>query len=438
MLSQIKILTQRKFVRNVLVVATGTAGAQIISMAFMTVFTRMYGPEAFGLLGMFMAIIGVLTPMAALTYPLAIVLPKSDEDAKAIVRLSIGIAALMSSLVMFIVLIWGPYLAIYFNAVGITRFLWLIPIAMLFAALHQVVEQLLIRSQQFNVTARVAIVQTLLVNLIKLGAGLLHPVGGVLIIIQSFTQGLSALLLFIGSKGNKLWVWTELNRKKTPVVKVARQYLDFALFRAPEVTINAASQGLPVLMLAAFFGPASAGFYTIALTIMGIPAGLIGKSVGDVFYPRISEAANNGEKLYPLIKKATLLMAAAGFLPFAVVIAFGPWLFTLVFGVEWSVAGNYARWLAVWSFFGLANIPSVKVIPIINAQMFHLTWSITTIFLRLSGLALSYYVFKSDILAVIVFSLIGASVNVYLIIVVFNKCRKFDEFSNCTIAGKVR
>jgi O-antigen/teichoic acid export membrane protein len=65
-------------VRNVTIVASGTAGAQVITMAFAPLITRLYGPEAFGLLGTFVAILGIVTPLAALTYPIAIVLPKSD------------------------------------------------------------------------------------------------------------------------------------------------------------------------------------------------------------------------------------------------------------------------------------------------------------------------------------------------------------------------
>jgi len=44
-----------KFVRNVAIVATGTAGAQAITMAFSPINTRLYGPEAFGILGTFTA-----------------------------------------------------------------------------------------------------------------------------------------------------------------------------------------------------------------------------------------------------------------------------------------------------------------------------------------------------------------------------------------------
>jgi O-antigen/teichoic acid export membrane protein len=160
---------------------------------------------------------------------------------------------------------------------------------------------------------------------------------------------------------------------------------------------------------------------------MGIPAGLIGKSVGDVFYPRITEAANNGERLYPLVKKATLLMVVVGLLPFAVVVALGPSLFSFVFGADWVVAGEYARWLAIWMFFGFANNPCVKVIPIINAQAFQLFYTINTIVFRFGALAFAYYVFETDVSSVIAFSVVGALVNIALIVIILKKCKKFDR-----------
>src|SRR5690606_8930446 len=138
--------------------------------------------------------------------------------------------------------------------------------------------------------------------------------------------------------------------------------------RAPQILINAISQSMPILLLASFFGPASAGFYSIGRTVLGMPTQLIGKSVGDVFYPRIAEAANNGENITRLLTKATLALAAVGILPFGIVMIFGPWLFEFVFGGEWKIAGEYARWLALWSFFAFVNRPSVKSIPVLNLQ----------------------------------------------------------------------
>ena len=86
-------------------VATGNAGAQTIAVAFAPIITRLYGPEAFGMLGMFVAMVGLLTPVAALAYPMAIVLPKEDSEAKGIAQVSVYTTLGVSALVALMLLI---------------------------------------------------------------------------------------------------------------------------------------------------------------------------------------------------------------------------------------------------------------------------------------------------------------------------------------------
>lgn len=349
-------------------------------MAFAPVITRLYGPEAFGLLGTFMAILMVLTPMAALTYPIAIVLPKHDADAKGLARLSMLLAVATSSLALILILTWGDWFAGQFGAEAISQYLWLIPFAMLFSALHQVVEQWLIRHRQFRITARVAVLQSMLLNSAKAGAGLLLPLAGVLIILQTLTSGLHTLLLWLGGRSTS----SEDSEAPKPISikQLAFKHRDFPFYRAPQVTINALAEGMPVLILAALFGPIAAGYYTLSKSVMSMPVGLLGKSVSDVFYPRITEAINKKEQAASLLIRATLLLAVAGVVPFFMVFAFGPYLFSLIFGMEWGEAGEFARWLAIWLFVSLIARPAISAIPALGMQKMFLFFEVLALPVR--------------------------------------------------------
>ncbi len=127
-----------RFVRNVAVVASGTAGAQAIVIAFSPIITRLYGPEAFGILGTFMAIVAVITPLAALSYPVAIVLPKKDSDARGIARLSAYIALGVSALTALVLLAAGDRIVKLLQVQEVSSFIWLLPVVILFAALLQI------------------------------------------------------------------------------------------------------------------------------------------------------------------------------------------------------------------------------------------------------------------------------------------------------------
>lgn len=417
MFLKIKNLSQSKFIRSVIILATGTAGAQALTMVFSPIITRMYGPEAFGLLGTFTATLGIVTPIAALAYPIAIVLPKSDDDAKGIARLSFRIALFMALSLSVILLFSGDQIAALLGMQAIAGFMLFIPLTMFFSALQQIMQQWLIRKKQFKVTARIGVSQSLILNSSKVGIGWFWPIGSVLIILATLASAVYAIQLWFGAKK-----WADedgridkSSESKVDLKALAYRYRDFPYYRAPQVFINAISHSLPILMLASFFGPASAGFYTLGRTVLGLPSMLIGKAVSDVFYPTITEAANRNENLYRPIFKATLVLAGVGIVPYGVFFIFGPSLFSFVFGEEWIVAGEYARWLSAWSYFGFINRPSVAAIAVLNMQGFFLVYEIVSLMLRAVSLYIGFAVLNNDVQAVILFSISGVILNLALI-----------------------
>ncbi|MFB9974599.1 oligosaccharide flippase family protein [Allobacillus sp. SKP2-8] len=408
---------KKPFVRNVFIMATSTAAAQAVTLALSPIITRLYGPEAFGLLGTFTAIAAIISPIAALTYPIAIVLPKSENDAKGLVRLSLYITSAIALLVAIILILLNRPIVRLFKLEDIALFLYLIPLVILFSGLIQVTEQWLIRTKQFKITARVTFLQSVILNGSKIGIGLLYPAAMVLITLTVLGQLLKAIMMNLWSNS---FIYTkkkiEENGHQISIRYLSKKYIDFPLYRSPQVLLNAVSQGLPILMLTTLFGPASAGFYSLGKTVLSAPSQLIGKSVGDVFYPRISEAAKRGENITRLLIKATLLLAVVGFIPFGIIVVFGPQIFSFVFGADWIIAGEYARWMALWIFVSFMNRPAVSVIQVIGLQGKFLLYEIVSTVLRFGSLYFGFSIFKSDIAAVTIFSLVSVLLNLFLII----------------------
>ena len=214
------------------------------------------------------------------------------------------------------------------------------------------------------------------------------------------------------------------NKEYLEIKQLAKKYIDFPLYRAPEVFIYSVSQNIPVLLLSSLFGPASAGFYNIGRTVLGLPSNLIGQAIGDVFYSRVSEAANNNEDLNYIIKKATITLFLIGLLPFGLVILFGPFLFEVVFGKEWFTAGEYARWIALSSYAVFINKPSVRALPVLRAQRFQLVFTILILIGQVISLSIGFFVFKNDIIALALFGTTGALFNIILVLITLNKSKK--------------
>lgn len=421
LISSVKYLAQSKFARNVAIVATGTAGAQAITLGFSPIITRLYGPDAFGVLGVFVAILGVLAPLAALSYPISIVLPKREDEAITLAKLSLKIAIFMSLLTGCVLALFKQPLINSFNLQAVEPFIFLLPLAMLFSAMMAIMTQWVIRKKMFRLKAKVAVLQSLWLNLAQVAMGMLAPVSLVLVALTTLASIMHAFMLWIGARrrpGGSLSASGngQAEGYMGAEKRLAWQHRDFAYYRTPQIVLNAASQSMPVIMLASFFGPATAGFYALGKMVLGAPTTLIGQSVASVFYPRINEAVHNGEDAFKLLVKATSYLAVLGILPFGIIIILGPWLFTFVFGEEWRTAGVYAQWLAIWSYFGFINRPSVGAIPVFSLQGLFLIYEVVSIVFRAASLVWAFYYFNSALAAVAAFSVVSVVLNVFLIV----------------------
>lgn len=387
-------------------------------MAFAPLITRLYGPEAFGLQSLFLAIVSLLATVAALSYPIAIVLPRSDADARGLVRLSLWVGLIMTALATLVLLMGGEPLLRLLNATAIGDFIYLVPVAMFSAVLTSAQAQWLIRRQAYSLTARFSALNSLLTNAVKTGAGFILPTAGVLIVTNTLAGLLGTLLLHFGwrrSRENTAQIMPATPELAADLRDLAKQHADFPLLRTPQVLINAFSQSLPVLLLAGYSGAAAAGQYALAVAVLAVPVGLLGGAVMSVFYPRVTRAVQDGENVRRLIVRSTAAMAAVGVLPFLVLVLAGPFLFMLVFGDQWHKAGVYAQWLAPWLFLQYLNRPAVAAVPALGLQRGLLAYELFSTGSKVLALWAGFHLFDSDIVAVALFSISGVIAYLWLI-----------------------
>ena len=417
-------LIKNPFIKNVTTVASGTVFAQFISIIFAPLITRLYGPEVFGILGVFTASSAIVITVGSLTYQIAIVLPKKDDDAKAIAALSLIIAALLSSVLALILFLFRKPIISLLHLEAISSFVLVIPVFIFFSACNKIAEQWIIRTGQFKKKARVAIAQALVINSTKSGIGLWYPAAVVLVSLTTLGTLLHALMLswtrsIKKQTFNKLKSapWLTILRMK----QVARRYKDFPLYRAPQALLGATTKQLPLIIIASFFGPVYAGFYTLGQRVIKSPSGLISDSVGKVFYPWISKAFNEGKNIKPILIKATLVLSGIGIIPLVIVIIFGPTLFGFIFGNEWVDAGIYARWLSVWIYFDFIRVPTIHTIPVIGIQGFYLFYSTISSIIRLSSFILVAKITHDEILSLAIFCIVSSIFKFILIAIVIKK-----------------
>lgn len=400
-------LSSSNFVRNVAVVGGGIAAAQAITLTFTPFITRLYGPEAFGISAAFAAIVSIITPVATLGYSNAVVMPNTDEDAAAVARLSILCALLLVPMSLVIIHVTLPWLAGWTGLEKEPQLLYLLPLSLLLTAFLSVANQGAIREGLFSAKARAYVESKLFTNIGKLAGGVIAPSGLLLIVLALAEQFLN-----LSMQLRRVQRSATLSPSKwfglCGVLVAAKKYKDFALFRMPQGVIRAISMGLPVIALTALFGAASAGQYSLTVLLLGAPVMLLGESVREVFYPKITRAIinKNGDETQLIIKSAAALILL-GIMPFGFIWVFGDVVLPWFSGSEWTRAGEYSKWIAIWMMLMMASEPAIAAMPALRLQSALLVYEILITGARIAALYLGFSV-GDDLTSIMLFSITNA------------------------------
>ena len=148
-----------------------------------------------------------------------------------------------------------------------------------------------------------------------------------------------------------------------------KRYNRFPIYATPSQIIGAFSSQMPVFFLSVIYGSQVTGYYGLAFSIINLPMMLIGESFGNVFYSEAASLKNvNVEKIKDLSQKFLKKLFIFGLIPFVILLLFGPFLFSFVFGDQWYEAGQISRVLSFLMFFRLVFTPISRIYSIFERQ----------------------------------------------------------------------
>lgn len=322
---------------------SGTAGAQLITVAAYFVLTRIYCPDEFGLLGIFCSFLDVLIIISTGKYELSIVAAGSEREASAVASLSLRLNACVSLLLMAVAggMVAGGVLPGKLAELGALTLL--IPPMIYFSGTSRVYENLFNRRHQYGTLAGSEAAAAASTVGLKAGLGLagaMHaglPLGTVL-----------------GRAAGNLVFRLRLRRLQLPRTTAAERrqaagtYRNYPMYVAPKDFASSLSTNLPLIWLAQYADLAEAGLYSLALAFTFRPVNIVNVSIEKVLYARAMESLRQGQPLGHDVRTFMLPAAAVAVVAGAVLMAWGGTLFGWLFGAEWEQCGYYVRCLTPW------------------------------------------------------------------------------------------
>jgi lipopolysaccharide exporter len=408
------------FIRDILKLVSGTTIAQLLVVLASPILTRLYGPDAFGLLAVFTSFTSILATNVCLRYELSIVLPESDGEAANLLFFSLGVAVLIGLLTVPIFHFGGPILSQWLNAPELNRYLWLVSLILVFGGLgmgHPALNYWATRMRRFkelSITRVIGVAITVSGQLFAGFAGFVSASG--LIGASVVGSMISPLILAVLTwrEDGKLFLQSIKWREMLAGIKRHRK---FPLFSTWSSFLNNISWQLPVFLLSAFFPTEVVGYYYLGFRILQMPLNLLGDAISNVFFQRAVEAKEQGT-LAVLVEEVFRQLVTISLFPILILSIIGQDLFIIVFGQDWAEAGLYLQILSIWAFFWFISGPFSTLFAVMEKQEIQFNWNILTLIIRFLSLGIGGILHDAH-LAIFLFSFTGVFVYGYKVYINF-------------------
>jgi lipopolysaccharide exporter len=426
-----KLLGKSELLKHVIILLQGTVIAQIIGIAMQLILRRMFTVSDFGIFALYGAAVGILATIATGRYEMAIVLPMEDKNARAIFRLSILLSLLFNlALVLILLFTGGLILDIILsnklidptevtNINAVKYLIYFVPIGVFALSVYNAYNYLLTRKKEYRLLSNNRIVQAITVNGSSAGFGVINT--GFFGLFYGYVLGLLTSILFMALSKAEI-----LKGEVGDTRENLKQYADFPFKSLPSGLINMLALQLPTFFIFGFFGAKISGLYDIITRVLNAPITMVGRSVSQVFYQKISNDVNEGRPISGYIRKSSIRLFLFMLIPMTVIFFFGEELFSFVFGEDYRTAGKLASYFSVFFLVRFVYYSQSTLFAAVRKLGVEFRQNVIFLCVQLLSLVIGYYYYHDFEMTFLILSLSGTACYIFFIIVLVQTAKKVD------------
>lgn len=370
MLKDLKVFFKNDFFKNIFTLITGNAIAQIIGLLAIPILSRMYTPEEFGEVALFIGIVNVIAIAANARYDMAIVPPKRSSQAFHLFAGSIGITMVVTLLLFIVIAVFKGTIASLFEAAVFKRIIWLLPLLVFLLASHKSMHFWFNRRKDYKTIAQNRVILSATQTGAKLGR-FMYSSGHLGLVVGTIVGEAVAWFVYVLKIVRKdFWRLKYLSFRS--MQKAFVEYSNFPKFLMPMAVINAFSVNILIFSLSAIASSTIVGFYERAWRVINMPFSLLSTSFGNVFYEQMTRTSNP-KRLYLVSYFANLAIASVVLTP---IMFWGESIFTFVLGEDWTVAGTIAKLIVPLTVSNYATACVSNVFSVYKKNQLLLVWQI--------------------------------------------------------------
>lgn len=335
-----------KIVKDSAKLLSANVVAQAVALVVYPILSRLYSPDDFGMLNLFMSIGGILVLLSTAEYQYAIVLPKDDKKANAVLGVGLMVLACVTGLVV-LSLPFSRHIASLFKAPDLARWWWMMPCYVLAIGGWTLLNYYYTRKGSFSRIGAYQVSQSVLNSGAKIGLGYAGFLSGGLVVSSVFAP-LLALCGSLFGAWRKQIISLRIRYSCATLKQAAKEYDKFPKFSLPRALVNVLGGALPALALEPVFGLKVLGFWGMAMALAYRPINMVISSLYQPLFVRATSLVQQKQPLMPFAKRLLLLEVVA-LVPFLIAVWFAtPWLVHVILGHGWTEVASYVRWMLPW------------------------------------------------------------------------------------------
>lgn len=370
-LGAIRGLVGGRAMRSTLSLVAGSALAKIVGLLAMPVLTRLYSPQDFGRVSVFISVTTIIGAVLSLRYVVALPLPRSSFRARTLLLINLVFIAtglVLTSAVLFCLATFFGHKLLDSGSDGFwLAYWWLIPVGSGGIAIYELTTMWATRDRRYREISISQVWQSITGTSAKIIGGALLP-GSLSLVAGQVAQqsgGVFRLLPDLASSARRGLKYF----RPSHFTAVIYRYSEFALYKLPAHFTYSLSAQTPILFSSNLWGASVTGQLGLAFQAIALPLALISQNASRVYYAELARiGTSDRQKALGLTKHMALRLSALGIAIGVSIFFAAPPVFQALFGQEWRSAGDFARALAIYIPFQFVASPLINAYNIYGNQ----------------------------------------------------------------------
>lgn len=346
----IQRIRESDFIRNILVLFSGSLLSQLIPFFVLPILQRYYySPADFGFLAIFVSFSELFSSVASGKLEYGIVLQTRERNAINLFFGALKIVLIVTLISCVLVLIFRNSIADYLEEPRMSNYLFLLPVYIIFFSMTDLFSYWNNRKRRFATISWAKLVQTGTSESVKLLAGVINL--GVFGLIIGRLSGFIGAVFF--------YVRTFLKRDSRALKlldntisrETVRENKKFILFSTPSVFLGNLINVVYLQLFLVYFGEQMVGVIGVSMTYLSAGFGVVAISFSQVFYSKLAETRKKEELLH-MYKRFAKNLALLALVPVVIVYLIPSSFVANLLGEKWLELMPIARimvfWLAAW------------------------------------------------------------------------------------------